>query len=76
MKIDTNIPAPVGNYNKIANEIIETLNPGESVLLDENDGYKIRNAFASIIYKKRIKDKKFVTKMDRNCGAIRVWRIS
>lgn len=76
MKIDTNIPAPVGNYNKIANEIIETLNPGESVLLDKNDGDKIRNAFASIIYKKRIKDKKFVTKMDRNCGAIRVWRIS
>ncbi len=76
MKIDTNVPPPCGNYSKIANDIIETLKPGESSLLDKTDGDKIRNAFASILYKKKIKDKKFVTRFDRNCGAIRVWRIS
>jgi hypothetical protein len=76
MKIDTNIPPPVINYQKIATELIQTLQPGESTLLDKNDGDKIRNAFASVLYKKKIKDKKFVTRFDRNFGAIRVWRIS
>ena len=76
MKIDTNIPPPVINYQKIATELIQTLQPGESTLLDKTDGDKIRNAFASVLYKKKIKDKKFVTRFDRNFGAIRVWRIS
>ena len=43
---------------------------------DKNNGDKIRNAFASILYKSKIIDKKFVTRFDRKFGAIRVWRIS
>lgn len=76
MKIDKDVLPPAGNYSKIANEIIETLQPGESVLLDKNDGERIRNAFAVILYKKKIINKRFVTRLDRSFGAIRVWRIS
>ncbi len=76
MKIDTNVPAPVVNYQKIAIELIQTLQPGESTLLDKEYGDKIRNAFASVLYKKKIKDKKFVTRFDRNFGSIRIWRIA
>ena len=76
MKIDKDIEPPLVNYSKIANEIISNLQPGESTLLDKNNGDKIRNAFASILYKSKIIDKKFVTRFDRKFGAIRVWRIS
>lgn len=74
MKIDTKIPAPISNYRKIALEIIEKLKPGESVLFDRIEGDKIRNALNVVLYRNQVKDKKFITRQDRQHGGIRIWR--
>lgn len=75
MKIDNDVLPPVGNYSKIASEIINTLKSGESTLLDKNDGEKIRTALNNYLYKNKLIDKKFITRLDRKFGALRVWRV-
>ncbi len=75
MQIDKDVLPPVGVYKKIAEEIINTLQVGESTLLDKKDGEKIRTAMNSCIYRDKIKLKRFVTRFDRNFGALRVWRV-
>ena len=74
MKVENNIPLPEEiNYTKTALEIIDILKPGESVWFKKPDSEKIRRAVFVTLYRKKISDKKFVTRTE-GIG-IRFWRV-
>lgn len=75
MNIDKNIDLPTElNFTHTALEIIEKLTPGDSVFFKKSDGEKVRRALFTTLFRKKIKDKKFITRYDRQYGGIRIWR--